>query len=259
MEKSELARYYPPSYLGDSRSRVKEVLSGQLKGTRTWEKELEKVALVEQFVPAGRILDVGCSDCSFLLALSPERWDRAGVEHISEVIQIVHSYVPSLEVHSGDFLSVKLEENDLDAITYWHVFEHLYDPWKILQRTFDLLRPGGYVFVCVPRFDHWQARTFRSYWYAFDVPRHLHHFSRRSLEILLKETGFCDLQSTFFFKRGNFHQIKHSALRWSQDKLSSRIPYYLLKPFLVGIPLLEYLTRSCGILTAVARKPPLTG
>ena len=255
----EVASYYPPSYLGDTHRRMKEFLSGKLKRTRSWERELEKVVLVERFVCGGKLLDVGCSNCCFLLALNSEKWERIGVEYISEVVEIVRSYVPSLEVHPGDIHSVGLENDSLDVITYWHVFEHLHHPRRNLKRTFDLLRPGGYVFMRLPRFDNWQPRTFRSYWYALDVPRHLHHFSWRSLEILLHESAFSDLQTTSFLKRDNFHHIKHSVLRWSQEKFSSRIPYYLLKPVLLGIPLLERLRRSFGMLTVVAKKPPLRG
>jgi SAM-dependent methyltransferase len=257
LEKTEVARYYPASYLGDTHRRMEDFLSGKLKGSRSWQMELDKVKLVESFASAGKILDVGCAHCSFLLALNSRRWQRMGVEYIREVTEIVQSYVPSLEVHPGDIHSAELDDDSLDVVTYWHVFEHLHDPRQNLKRTLELLRPGGHLFISVPRFDNWQPRTFKNFWHCFDVPRHLHHFSQRSLEILLEEVGFSALESPFFPTREHFHQIKHSVLRWSRERISSRVPYYLLKPFLLGIPLLERLTHSSGILTMVARKPLL--
>ena len=249
-----LQAYYPPSYLGDCRQRIDGFLGGTLQKGRSWERETEKVRLVERFVAGGSLLDVGCSNAGFLLALDGSRWQKAGIEHIRPVVELVRSYFPELEVYAGDFCDARLERGRFDVITFWHVFEHLPDPLRNLQRAFELLKPGGYIFIRVPSFDSWQARFFLEHWYALDVPRHLHHFSRRSLEILLEGTGFGIQKFRFAQRRDNFHHLKHSALRWSEAKFGSRLPYYFFKPFLLTLPHLEQLVGSAGVVTLVGRK-----
>ncbi|MFQ5737871.1 MAG: class I SAM-dependent methyltransferase [Acidobacteriota bacterium] len=251
--KDDLASCYPPGYLGDAERTLRDFLSGQLQKTRSWRGETEKVKLVERFVSAGRILDVGCADGKFLLALDSRKWSRTGVEFISEVVGTVRSMIPVLEVFAGDIYAPELEAGSFDVITFWHVLEHLHDPHRVLRRASSLLRPGGWVFISLPNFDSLQARIFRRYWYAFDVPRHLHHFSPRPLRRLLRQSGLVPWAEVFFSRAYNFHQLKHSLLRCSQAAFSTRFPYYLVKPFLFAFPPMERLSGRYGVLTMVAR------
>lgn len=251
----DIGAYYPPAYLGDSERTLDAFLAGRLQKSRSWRRETEKVAFLERFVPGGAILDVGCSNASFLLALDEKRWKRVGVEYIGEVVHLVRRKIPSLEIHHGGIGCRRLDEGSFDVITFWHVFEHLHEPGEVLRRAYRLLRPGGRVVISAPNFDSAQARIFRRHWYAFDVPRHLHHFSPASLDILLTEAGLVDCQHLFFSRMSNIHQLKHSLIHWSETVFSSRIPYYLLKPLLFGFQALETMGLRYGTVTAVARKP----
>lgn len=252
---ADIGQYYPPVYLGDTEKTLGAYLEGRLQQSRSWRRETEKVRLVEQFCSEGRILDVGASNGSFLLALDPGRWQRVGVEYIPEVVEMVRSRVPDLEFHQGDIYSDRLKAGQFDVITFWHVFEHLFEPRKILDRTRRLLKPRGVVVISVPNFDSRQARFFGRHWYALDLPRHLHHFSPRALEILLDESGFQLERHIFFSRLSNMHQLKYSLIHWSEERFSSRTPYYLLKPLLMTVPWLEALGKNYGTLTTVARKP----
>ncbi len=95
---------------------------------------------------------------------------------------------------------------------------------------------------------------FRRYWWALDVPRHLHHFSPRSLERLLTDAGLVPLKN-LLTQRHSFHPMKHSLLRWSRSRFSSRLPYYALKPTLFALRFVKRLAGKWGTLTTVARKP----
>jgi SAM-dependent methyltransferase len=248
--------FYPSNYLGDVERTLDDYLSGRLRGTRSWRGSTEKVRLVERHIRNGRILDVGCGDGKFLWALDTRRWMATGVDNLPETLSRVRLRMPSLHLIEGDIYSGLLEEAGFDVLTFWHVFEHLPEPRSILRRAGALLRPGGWLFISLPRFDSLQARIFREYWYAFDdVPRHLYHFSRTSLDRLLLEAGFLLRDHRLFSPLVNFHSLKHSLLSWSEDWYRSRLPYYVLKPLLHPFVLLERASDSYGILTTIAQKP----
>ncbi|HEY3130584.1 MAG TPA: class I SAM-dependent methyltransferase [Acidobacteriota bacterium] len=256
LAEEEIAAYYPPAYLGDVRQTLDGFLAGTLQLSRSWRKEPEKVRLLERIVRTGRILDVGSADSKFLLALDPRRWQRTGVEFNREVVDLVRSKVPGLQLVTGDIYSQELPNLSFDVITFWHVFEHLPDPRRVLHRVYRLLRPGGWLFLSVPNFDSWQARLFRRHWYAFDdVPRHLHHFSPRSLELLLQEAGIHFCRHVFFSRIVNIHCLKYSLINWSEERFGSRRPYYFLKPFLFLFHFLESFSRHYGMLTTIGRRP----
>src|SRR5206468_7680879 len=140
---------------------------------------------------------------------------------------------------------------------FWHSLEHLPSPEKVLERAAALLRPGGWIFVSLPNLDSLQARRFRQRWYGFDdVPRHLFHFSTRSLDRLLVESGFEIRRHLPFSRLVNYHTLKHSLLHRCEARRGGRVLYYALKPFALALfPLLERLSGEYGILTTVARKP----
>jgi SAM-dependent methyltransferase len=251
----ELGAYYPGHYLGEVERRIDEYLSGRLQRSRSWKGEVEKVRLVERYVPGGRILDVGCGDGKFLWALAPERWERFGVERSVEAVTLLRQRMPGLNLVAGDIHSAELIPGRFDALTFWHVLEHLPDPEAALARAAMLLRPGGWILVSLPCMDSLQALLFRGCWYGFDdVPRHLHHFSGKSLVMLLTRTGFIVRRELMFSRNINFHALKHSLLNWCTETRQGRARYYALKPALFGFQLLERMTGRSGIRGVIARK-----
>ena len=251
----EIKQYYPSTYLGDTERTLDEFLSGQLQRSRSWRKEAEKVNLVQHFVSGGRILDVGCGDGKFLWALDSRRWDRTGVEFSEETVRLVNERIDGLKLIEGNIFSSELMENAFDVVTFWHVLEHLPRPQEVLERVQRLLSPGGWVFISLPNINSLQARLFRRYWYAFDdVPRHLYHFAPEPLERLLREKDFQELEHRFFSPIVNIHCLKYSVINWSENCFGSRLPYYVLKPWLMLFPFLEKITGRYGMLTTIARR-----
>ena len=257
---SEIAAYYPAAYLGGIEERVHQYLRGELQKSRSWRGEMEKVRLVEGFVSGGSLLDVGCGEGKFLWALSPERWRRVGVELSAEAVHLVRSRISNIEMLPGDVFQSALNPASFDVITSWHVLEHLADPARALRRAAGLLRPGGIVVVSLPSIDSLQAALFRKHWYGFDdVPRHLHHFSRDALDLLMTGCGFKVERHLLFSEFVNFHALKHSLMNWAAGVPAGRFCYYALKPLLFGLQLLERLSGRYGIRTVVARRLPNEG
>ncbi len=88
------------------------------------------------------------------------------------------------EVFVGDILDAPFQPDSFDAITCFHVFEHLYQPRAVLAKVSEWLKPGGIFYTMMPNIDSAGARIFRSYWYSLELPRHLYHFSPASLRNL---------------------------------------------------------------------------
>jgi 2-polyprenyl-3-methyl-5-hydroxy-6-metoxy-1,4-benzoquinol methylase len=100
-----------------------------------------------------------------------------------------------------------------DVITLWHVLEHVYDLKARLKQLKRILKPNGTMFIAVPNSASWDAKHYKKYWDGYDVPRHIHHFSRESFVKLFEENGFkiekikgMLFDAPYISMRSEFHQ-----------------------------------------------------
>jgi SAM-dependent methyltransferase len=135
----------------------------------------------------GRLLDVGCGKGRFLAAASAVGWEVLGIEFALASAEAARAAY-GVDVIAGDFLDVPLQ-GGFDAVTMWHVLEHLPDPSAAVARAAGLLRPGGRIVISVPNIDSLQAHFGGEHWFHLDLPRHLFHFSPRSLSALVERAG----------------------------------------------------------------------
>ena len=84
----------------------------------------------------------------------------------------------------------KLPENEYEVITMWHVLEHVHALKPYLNQCFKSLKHNGRLIIAVPNYTSFDASYYKKYWAAYDLPRHLYHFSPKSMTILLNEMGF---------------------------------------------------------------------
>ncbi len=143
---------------------------------------------LRQHKTGGRILDLGCSAGSFLATLKGEGWELYGVEMSHEAARLAGARCGA-NVFVGDILDAPFPEASFDAVTCFHVFEHLYQPRETLMKVAKWLKPGGIFYALMPNIDSAGARIFQSYWYALELPRHLYHYSPRSLSALARSVG----------------------------------------------------------------------
>ncbi|HSR66832.1 MAG TPA: class I SAM-dependent methyltransferase [Acidobacteriota bacterium] len=250
----QIRQAYPSAYLGDTEKTMLEFRRGKLQKSRSWRNETDKVRHLERHLQRGRILDVGCADGKFLWALDPQRWQRCGLEFLEETVGLVSREMPGLQLTAGRLGQESLPESSFDAVTLWHVLEHLPRPPQALQRLNALLKPGGFLLLAVPNLDSLQARLFARHWMGLDVPRHLFHYSPHVLSKLVEDAGFTLVEQRFQSSPVNIHHIKHSLLEWSLHRFSSRLPYYLLKWSVFCLNWAERLSARYGMLLIVARK-----
>src|SRR5678815_3990777 len=83
----------------------------------------------------------------------------------------------------------QLSENSFDAITLWHVLEHVHQLHDYIERLKDLLKPNGKIFIAVPNYESVDSSIYKLYWAAYDVPRHLYHFTPKALDVLMSKHG----------------------------------------------------------------------
>jgi SAM-dependent methyltransferase len=115
-------------------------------------------------------------------------WKLFGVE-MSDVVANRARERSGAEVFVGDILDAPFAPGSFDAITCFHVFEHLYQPRDVLAKISAWLKPGGVFYTMMPNIDSAGARLFGSYWYALELPRHLYHFSPASLKAVAGSVG----------------------------------------------------------------------
>lgn len=256
LDNDELGPYYA-GFLGNPEKTYQQWKEGRLQRTRSWKNEIAKTLLVERYVRGGRLLDAGCGDAKFLLALDPHRWKRSGLEMSEETVRLLGQYAPDLDVAVGTMENYDRSDADLDVVTLWHVLEHLQDPRASLLKIRRWLRPKGRVFISLPNLDSWQARHFRTHWFALELPRHLWHFSPRSLARLVVQCGFAVGAVEMFAPEVDFHSLKHSwlyRLEEHADRSAAKSIYYLRRPLLPLRHWWDRFTRQSAVFTMVCEK-----
>ncbi|MET0552971.1 MAG: class I SAM-dependent methyltransferase [Vicinamibacteria bacterium] len=136
-----------------------------------------------------RVLDIGCGDGGFLAALAARGWECHGSEFSPLTAQRAAART-GLPILTGALDADAFAPASLDAVSIWHVLEHLRDPDRVLRDCARWLAPGGVLLVAVPNVASWQARAFAGDWFHLDPPFHLYHFDPRSLTRTLSDAGF---------------------------------------------------------------------
>lgn len=154
-----------------------------------------RVKAIAEHKSGGSLLDLGCSSGAFLEAMKGPSWNLYGIEMSGEVADRAKSATVG-QVFVGDILDAPFAPASFDVVTCFHVFEHLYRPQAVLMKVVEWLKPGGIFYAMMPNIDSAGARIFGSYWYALELPRHLFHFSPKSLSALAKSLGLDQVSLT---------------------------------------------------------------
>jgi 2-polyprenyl-3-methyl-5-hydroxy-6-metoxy-1,4-benzoquinol methylase len=160
----------------------------QAAGESSPDKWEERRKTIAHYKSGGALLDLGCSSGSFLASLDRGSWNGYGIEMSSDCAKRAEA-TSGARVFVGDILEAPFPTESFDVITCFDVLEHVYEPRKVLEKVRQWLKPNGIFYVLVPNIEAAEARFFRSYWYALELPRHLSHFSPKSLRYLAKLSG----------------------------------------------------------------------
>ncbi|QYJ69027.1 class I SAM-dependent methyltransferase [Flavobacterium litorale] len=181
---SDLGRYYESDdYI--SHTDGKRSLFEKLYHTVKQKALRDKIKLVQQFKPQkGKLLDIGAGTGDFLLAAKQSGWDITGIEPSQKAKNIAQN---KGVVFTDDLASIP--DASLDALTLWHVLEHVPDVAKQITELKRIIKPDGVIVVAVPNFKSYDAKYYGTYWAAYDVPRHLWHFSKTAIKKLFGMQG----------------------------------------------------------------------
>jgi SAM-dependent methyltransferase len=134
------------------------------------------------------LLDIGAGTGAFANQMVQSGWNVLGLEPDEFAREKALSNY-DLKLQELTALSSLVGET-FDAITLWHVLEHVHDLHGYLEKFLEILKPEGRLIVAVPNYTSYDASYYKENWAAYDVPRHLYHFSPKSMHILLEKKGF---------------------------------------------------------------------
>jgi 2-polyprenyl-3-methyl-5-hydroxy-6-metoxy-1,4-benzoquinol methylase len=196
-----IARYYPPQYRGNRH--------GFTGGVRS---SLRRRVVESNFPKGfrGRLLDIGCGDGSFAMHMKSHGWEVSATEIDPDTVDRMCRKGVDAKL-SGDAESDGFDQK-FDAITCWHVMEHLEHPRQVTEWVKTQLAEDGVFQATVPNARSLQAKIFGRHWVHLDVPRHRQHYSPATLRSMLQHAGFEINRQSNFALEYDWFGIIQSAL-----------------------------------------------
>ena len=133
-----------------------------------------------------KILDYGCGAGEFVKFIEDE-YITFGFE-VNESARNAAQQKTSKTTFINSLQDV--EDESLDAITLWHVFEHIENQKEILDLFYKKLKPQGLLVIAVPNHTSYDGQKYKEFWAAYDVPRHIFHFSKNGMEKLMNNENW---------------------------------------------------------------------
>ena len=224
--REELAGYYESSaYIShtDSKKSFTDKLYQIVKGYAL----KNKLKLINSFKAEEKnILDVGCGTGEFLLTCKNAAWSVVGVEPNLNARELA---ISKLNKNNSPLIFSDIHEiatQQFDVITLWHVLEHVPNLKEYILKLKSLLKPNGILVVAVPNYKSFDALYYKEFWAAFDVPRHLWHFSKTSIQKLFSKENL-KVFKVLPMKFDSFY-VSLLSEKYKTSKLN------LLKAFYVG-------------------------
>ncbi|MBI3698159.1 MAG: class I SAM-dependent methyltransferase [Acidobacteria bacterium] len=162
----------------------------------------DHVGFVAPGVERGPVLDVGCGGGSFLAALARRGVRVVGLDSSTRAAGVAWRY-NRVPVVCASLENAPFPPESFEAVTLFHVLEHLPEPDQYVGAARRLLAPGGRLYVQVPNAASWQFLLLGARWSGIDVPRHLVHFRAADLVGLLEAFRFQVLRQKLFSLRDN--------------------------------------------------------
>jgi len=136
----------------------------------------------------GSLLDIGCGTGEFAASMRDSGWNVKCVDSSEKAREKALARFGLEALSPSQWLEGSSEEL-FDCITFWHTLEHIHDPRHYLDVARNQLKEKGVLLIGLPNFIAHDAKVYGNYWAAYDVPRHLIHFSPSAMESFLLSCG----------------------------------------------------------------------
>ena len=186
-DESSIGSYYQSSdYISHSNT-SKGLINQLYQKVRNYTLNQKANLIIGETVKQGRLLDIGAGIGAFLNTMKQIGWEINGIEPDEGARQQAKNLF-NIELKETNTLN-QLPGNSFDAITLWHVLEHVHQLHDYVERLKTLLKSNGKLFIAVPNYDSLDASIYKLYWAAYDVPRHLYHFTPKAIAVLMEKHG----------------------------------------------------------------------
>ncbi|HOU98858.1 MAG TPA: class I SAM-dependent methyltransferase [Bacteroidales bacterium] len=223
------------------------------------------------------ILDVGCGNGRFLYYLQ-----KIGLKNLYGIELPGNSAERASKI---PFLNIKIEEIEhahypadfFDAITMFHVLEHMKNPIQILQKMTSWLKDEGIFMVSFPNIASKQAQKYRGMWLHMDPPRHLNFITPNDFIRHMNQLGFEHIESSYFSleqnpygyvqsflnKKSKKREILFESMKGNINYLKDvpkktlffhRLFFILSTPYYILLDLIESWQKKSGTVTFVFKK-----
>lgn len=184
---ASIGRYYQSeNYISHSNTK-KGLMDKVYHLVRTFTLKGKLTLINKQQPNKGKLLDIGCGTGMFLKICQNNAWNVTGVEPDAGAANIakeqgIHQIKPTIWQLN--------QTEQYEVITMWHVLEHVHQLQQYVDWLQNHLTKNGTLIIAVPNLNAYDAHHYQKYWAAFDVPRHLYHFSQQDMKRLFESKGF---------------------------------------------------------------------
>lgn len=208
----------------------------------------QRFVWLPEFVPGGTLLEIGCATGPYIAEMRELGWNVIGVEPDESAARAARENL-GLDVRTGTLEGSELPADCCDVVVMRMVLEHVPDPRATLAEAGRVLAPGGRLLISVPNAASIEARVFGDRWSAWDLPRHLSHFTPRTLAALLESCGFVVEAVHHLVNANNIA----TSLRYVSGRVGLASPWQARA--LLPLAAVQAAVRRSGRLAVAARRP----